>query len=140
MNPVRKPEGYATPTTQFSNGIGLSFLRRWVIGSVAAGVVFMVGQGIAFTSFYAACIIALMIGLLNAALPYIISMMTFMQSVLTLGLATLVVNALTLHILQEARLGVYFTSFDAMVLIAIMISTIAWFSTLAMDTSLHNKT
>jgi putative membrane protein len=119
--------------------MNLSFLRRWAIGSVAGAIVFLVGKGVSFDSLYAACMIALLLGAANAALPHLISMMTFMRTVLTLGLATLIVNALLLHILQQASLGIHFQSFDAMLLIAIMISTISWFSTMAMDTPLQTK-
>ena len=119
--------------------MNVSFLRRWAIGFGAAGVVFVVGQGSTFVSLYAAFVIVLLIGLLNASLPYVLSMMTGMQNILTLGLTTLIINTFVLYILQEAHLGIRFASFNSLVLIAIMISTIAWFSTLAMDTSLQTK-
>ncbi len=114
-----------------------TFLRRWALGSIAAGIVFIVARGVAFDSMYAACIIALLVGLINAFLPYLISMMSYTQSVLTLGLATLIANALALNILQQAGLGIHFVSFDAMVLTATMISVIAWFSSLAIDMPTH---
>jgi uncharacterized membrane protein YvlD (DUF360 family) len=116
-----------------------SFLRRWAIGSSAAGIVFLVGHGVALDSLYVACMIVLLLGLINAVLPYLISMMTFMRNMLTLGLATLIMNALALHILQTAGLGIHFASFDAMMLVAIMISTISWFATMTMDAPLQTK-
>ncbi len=116
-----------------------SFLRRWALGSIASGIVFLAGGGVSFDTYYAAIMIALILGAANAAMPYIISMMTFMSTVLTLGLATLIANALLLNVLATAGLGIHFESFDRMLLIAIMISTIAWFSTMAMDRPLPSN-
>ena len=50
--------------------------------------------GIAVESFYAALIIALLLGLLNAVIRPILILLTLPVTILTLGLFTLVINAL----------------------------------------------
>lgn len=80
--------------------------------------------------------VALLIGLANAATPHLISTFSFARTLLTVGLAMLVVNALLLHLAQYWHLGVYFASWQSLQLGAVVIATITWFSSLAVDSKL----
>ena len=113
-----------------------TFLLRWILGTGITLAVFYFGSGIAVSSFYKGLMVAFLIGLANAAAPHLIGAFSFARTMLTIGLAMLVANAFLLYLAQVLNLGVRFSSWQSLELGAVVIATITWFSSLAVDSKL----
>ncbi len=72
------------------------FLLTWLGTAVALLITAKIVPGIILTSFTAALIAAIVIGLVNAIVRPILQILAFPITLITLGLFTLVINALTL--------------------------------------------
>jgi len=69
-------------------------LLRWLLNTLILILVAKVVPGVEFKSFWAALITSLVLGLLNAVIRPLIIFLTLPVNILTLGLFTLVINAL----------------------------------------------
>jgi putative membrane protein len=69
-------------------------LLRWLLSALALIAIAYYVPGIVVTNFYAALVAALVLGLVNALIRPIILVLTLPFNVITLGLFTLVINAL----------------------------------------------
>ncbi|MFH1366485.1 MAG: phage holin family protein [Patescibacteria group bacterium] len=70
------------------------FILRLVINAlIIIGITYLV-PGISVSSFYTALLVAVILGLVNAIIRPIIILLTLPVNILTLGLFTLVINAL----------------------------------------------
>ncbi len=72
----------------------MKLLLRWFLSALALMGIAYYLPGIGVASFYTALIAALVLGLVNALIRPIILVLTLPVNILTLGLFTLVVNAL----------------------------------------------
>lgn len=72
----------------------MSLLLRWLFGAVSLMLVAYLVPGITVVSFYAALMAALVLGLANALIRPVLIILTLPVNILTLGLFTLVINAL----------------------------------------------
>jgi putative membrane protein len=72
----------------------MGLVIRWIINAVALMLVSYLFQSIEVSSFAAALIAALVLGLVNAVIRPILIVITLPINILTLGLFTLVINAL----------------------------------------------
>ena len=72
----------------------LKLLAKWLLSAAALLLVAYLYSGVQITSFTAALIAALVIGLLNAVLRPILVLLTLPVTVVTLGLFLFVINAL----------------------------------------------
>jgi putative membrane protein len=72
----------------------MGLIIRWIINAVALMLVSYLFQSIEVSSFAAALVAALVLGLVNAVIRPILILITLPINVLTLGLFTLVINAL----------------------------------------------
>jgi len=71
----------------------MNILLRWVLNALALmGVAYLV-PGFHVNSFYAALIVALVLGIFNAIVKPIVVLLTLPINILTLGLFTFVINA-----------------------------------------------
>lgn len=68
-------------------------LLRWVVNALALLLVTRVVPGVHVEGFYAALIVALVLGILNALVRPILIFLTLPITILTLGLFTLIINA-----------------------------------------------
>ncbi len=66
---------------------------RWIINALMVILVTYVVPGISVTSFYTALIVALIYGILNAIIRPILVILTLPINLITLGLFTLIINA-----------------------------------------------
>ena len=104
-----------------------SFLVRLVLTSlavVAAGALF--GSKIRVESIESALFFALVLGLCNALLRPILLLLTLPLNLLTLGLFTLVVNALVFWIATIVPVGVGVSGFDGAFLGALTVSLVSF--------------
>ena len=67
---------------------------RWVLHALSLILVAYLIPGITISGFYAALVVALVLGLINAVIRPVLVFLTLPISVLTLGLFTLVINAI----------------------------------------------
>lgn len=73
----------------------MRLIIRWLVSAAALMVIaYYIVPGITVTNFYAALVAALVLGLVNALIKPIILFFTLPFNILTLGLFTLVINAL----------------------------------------------
>ena len=105
------------------------FVLRLVITALAvllASYLF-VGQ-IAIDDFSAALLFALVLGVLNAFLRPIILLLTLPLTLLTLGLFTLVVNAIVFWLATLFPVGVHVTGFAGAFLGALVVTIVSFFA------------
>ena len=76
----------------------LSFFLTWIVAAVSLVITAYIVPGIAVASFPAAMVAAVFIGLVNAVVRPIITLLTLPLSILTLGLFLFVVNAISLSL------------------------------------------
>ena len=105
-----------------SSEVDMRLLVHWLILALAIGAAAHLVPGVRVTSVSAALIGALVLGLLNASLRPLLLLLTLPVNVLTLGLFTLVVNALTLWAASGLVHGFFIRGFGATFVAALVIS------------------
>jgi putative membrane protein len=81
------------------------FLLTWLGTAVALLITSKIVPGIILTSFTAALIAAVVIGLVNAIVRPVLQILAFPISLITLGLFTFVINGLTLWLASSITPG-----------------------------------
>ncbi|MEA5505666.1 phage holin family protein [Halotia wernerae UHCC 0503] len=81
------------------------FLLTWLATAVALLITANIVPGFYVKNFVAALVAAVVIGLVNAFIRPILAILTFPITLLTLGLFTLVINALTLWLASALTPG-----------------------------------
>ncbi|MEG4249997.1 phage holin family protein [Microcoleus sp. Pol10D4] len=76
----------------------LSFFLTWIVAAVSLVITANIVPGMAVVSFPAAMLAAVVIGLVNAVVKPIITLLTLPLTVITLGLFLFVVNAISLSL------------------------------------------
>lgn len=105
----------------------MMLLLRWTIGAAAVYVAAYLVPGVHIANAWAAFIAALIIGLVNALVRPILLVLTLPITVLTLGLFTLVINALMFWLASSVVKGFDVTNFKAAFLGALVYWLISWF-------------
>jgi putative membrane protein len=95
-------------------------LLRWLLNTLILLIVANIVPGVGFASFWAALITSLVLGLLNALVRPILLLLTLPINFLTLGLFTLVINALIFWLASSIVKGFEISSFGAALLAAIV--------------------
>ena len=72
----------------------MSFLLQWLVSGLAIIITAYLLPGVKLTGFFAALVTALILGLINAFVRPVLILLTLPLNILTLGLFTLVINAL----------------------------------------------
>lgn len=72
----------------------MAFLINWLISTLAIIITAYLLPGIRLSGFFAALVTALVLGLINAFIKPVLLLLTLPINILTLGLLTLVINAL----------------------------------------------
>lgn len=101
-------------------------LRRWLILTVAICLTPYIVSGISVRSFVDALIAALILGILNIVIKPILQILTLPINLLTLGLFTLVINAILLEIVAWLIPGFSIASFWSAILGGLFISIVSW--------------
>jgi putative membrane protein len=101
-------------------------LLRWLINALAIlGIAYYV-PGISVSGFYAALIAALVLGIINALLRPILVILTLPVNILTLGLFTLVINALLFWLTSSIVKGFTVVDFKAAFIGALIMWLVSW--------------
>lgn len=105
----------------------MRLLLRWLFTALALlGITYII-RGIAVDNFYAALIAALVLGLVNALIRPIIMVLTLPFNIMTLGLFTLVINALMFWFASSIVKGFNVDGFGAAFLGALLMWVFNWF-------------
>ncbi|MDR2128890.1 MAG: phage holin family protein [Burkholderiaceae bacterium] len=99
-------------------------LLRWLLSAAALSVVAWLYGGVVVSSFGAAMIAALVIGLLNASVRPVLVVLTLPVTVLTLGLFLFVINALLFWAASGLLSGFQVRGFGAALLGSLMYSAL----------------
>lgn len=89
----------------------MKLILRWLISALALMLVAYFVPGIVVNSFYSALIAALILGLINALIRPLLILFTLPINILTLGLFTLVINALMFWLASSIVKGFYVMGF-----------------------------
>ena len=89
----------------------MRLILHWVLSAVALMIVAHLVPGFYIRSFGAALIAAVVIGLVNATLGFLLKVLTFPFIILTLGLFWFVVNAVMLIVASKLVPGFVVTGF-----------------------------
>ncbi len=101
-------------------------LLVWLINALSVYATASLLSGISVTSFGAALLVALVLGLINAVLKPVLIFFSIPFIVVTLGLFLLVINALMLQLAAAIVEGFSVNSFSWAVLGSIVISIVSW--------------
>ena len=108
----------------------MKLLLHWVLIAVALLLVSHFVPGFIVTSFVSALIAALVIGLVNATIGAVLRLISFPITILTLGLFSLVINALMLKLAAMFAPGFQIIGFvpalEGAILLAIAHMMIHW--------------
>ena len=88
-------------------------LLRWLLNTLLLILVAKVVPGVEFKSFWAALLTSLVLGLLNAVIRPLIIFLTLPVNILTLGLFTLIINALMFWLASSIVKGFEIANFWA---------------------------
>jgi putative membrane protein len=103
-------------------------LLRWILNALGIMLVTYLIPGISVANFYTALIVALVLGILNALIRPVLIFLTLPINILTLGLFTLVINALILWFVSSVVKGFTVSSFSAAFWGALLLWLIGWLS------------
>jgi putative membrane protein len=104
----------------------VNFLIRLVINAVALLIVAYFLPGVHVASFTGALVSALVLGIVNAILRPILFLLTLPLVILTLGLFTFVINAITFELVAHLGLGLTIDNFGAALLGALVLSIVSY--------------
>lgn len=102
-----------------------SFLLTWLVAAVSLVITAYIVPGVTITSFQAAAIAAIIMGLVNAVVKPIITILTLPLTIVTLGLFLLVINAICLSLVGYFSPGVQIDGFWPAVFGAIVLSVVS---------------
>jgi putative membrane protein len=101
-------------------------ILRWLINAATILVIAYYLPGITVSGFYAALIAALILGVINALLRPLLILLTLPVNVLTLGLFTLVINALLFWFTATIVKGFSVADFTSAFLGALIMWLVSW--------------
>jgi putative membrane protein len=104
----------------------MSFLVHWLIVGVALWVTTQVVGGVHVSSLERLALAALVLGLVNALVRPVITILTLPLTILTLGLFYLVVNGLAFALAARLVPGFSVDGFGSAVLGALVVSIVSW--------------
>jgi putative membrane protein len=104
----------------------MNMLIRWLLSTLAVMVVAFILPGVQLSGFFAALVVAVVLGLINAILRPIILILTLPVNILTLGLLTLVIDALLVMLAAALVPGFDLASFWWALLFAVVLGLVNW--------------
>jgi putative membrane protein len=104
------------------------FIVRWVLSTLAVMLAAYIVPGVSVENFWAALIAALVIGLVNAIIRPLVILLTLPATILTLGLFTLIINALMFWLAAWFVPGFDVSGFWAAFGGALIFWAVGWFS------------
>lgn len=104
----------------------MSFIARLIINALALMLIAYLVPGVSIIHFGYAVLAAFVLGLVNALIRPIMLLLTLPINILTLGLFTLVVNALMFWLAASLTVGFAVTGFGAAFWGGLIFSAVSW--------------
>ena len=108
----------------------MRLILNWLLSALAVWIVSRVVPGIYVNGLTASLIAALAIGLINATIGFVLKVLTFPLTILTLGLFWFVINALMLELASALVPGFevrgFFAAFIGAIVLSIVSSVLHW--------------
>lgn len=104
----------------------MAFLVQWIVVAIALAVTAYLVPGVSVGSGTALAVAALVLGLVNALVRPIITILTLPLTLLTLGLFYLVVNGLAFALAAGLTPGFEVAGFGSAVIGALLVSIVSW--------------
>lgn len=106
----------------------MKLILRFLLNALAVIATAYVVPGIVVASFWSAFIAALVIGLINTLIRPLLLLLTLPINIVTLGLFTLVINALMFWLASSIVKGFDVNSFSAAFFGALVFWLVSWFT------------
>ena len=103
-----------------------SFLQRWLVNTLAVLVAVKLVNGISYDSNTDLLAATLVLGILNAFLRPLLMLLSLPLLIFTLGLFTLIINALLLYFVGNLVTGFHVVNFKSAFWGALVISTVSF--------------
>ncbi|MBY0508277.1 MAG: phage holin family protein [Bryobacteraceae bacterium] len=113
----------------------INLLLGWLASALSLLIVAYFVPGFRVNSFVTALIAAVVIGLVNGTLGFVVRLLTFPLRLLTLGLLSLVINAVMLWIASYFVDGFHIDSFVTALIGSICLSIVNWLLRLVLHKS-----
>jgi putative membrane protein len=104
----------------------MAYVLSWLINAVAILIAAYLLPGINVSGFWAALVLALVLGIMNTILKPILIILTLPVNILTLGLFTFVINALLVLLAAAIVPGFAAAGFWWALLFSLVLSVISW--------------
>ncbi|HCJ52109.1 MAG: hypothetical protein A2898_02715 [Candidatus Kerfeldbacteria bacterium RIFCSPLOWO2_01_FULL_48_11] len=104
----------------------MQLILRWLLNALALLLVAYLLPGFEVSSFYTALIVALVLGIVNAIIKPVLILLTLPITILTLGLFTLVINALLIWFVASFIEGFSIDGFTTALLGGVILWVISW--------------
>lgn len=116
---------------------GMYILARWLVSALALMATAYLVPGISVSSFYAALIVALVVGFLNAIVRPILIILTLPITILTFGLFVLVINGAMLMIASSLIDGFHVDTWVGAIVGALVMAVMSWIGNQFLHNSQH---
>ena len=113
--------------TLSKKGLHMKFLVHWLVIALALWVTAAILPGVGFASTTALAIAAIVLGLVNALVRPVLTILTLPITILTLGLFYLLVNGFVFFLASKIVPGFEVAGFWWAVLGALVVGVISWF-------------
>ena len=117
--------------------MNVKLIVRWLLNAVALMLLPELIDSLQVTSYTAALISALMLGLVNALIRPLLILVTLPITLLTLGLFTLVINALLFWFVSSVVAGFQVPDFATAFWGALIYSILTWLVNIALTEPAH---
>ena len=104
----------------------MSFLLQWLISALAIIITAYLLPGVKVAGLFAALVAALILGLINAFLKPLLILLTLPLNILTLGLFTLVINALLIMLAAATVPGFFVEGFWWALLFGLVLAIVSF--------------
>ena len=104
----------------------MKIFLNWLIYAVAIMITAYILPGVSIAGFVSALILAVVLGAINAFIKPVVVILTLPINILTLGLFTLVINALLIMLASMVVPGFGVDGFWWAMLFAIVLSMVTW--------------
>ena len=104
----------------------MGFLIQWIVVAIALWVTAYIVPGVGFSSMTALAVAALVLGLVNALVRPVLTILTLPLTILTLGLFYLVVNGLAFGLAAAITPGFSVDGFGSAIIGALLVSIVSW--------------
>lgn len=105
----------------------MNLIIRWLLAAIAIVLTSYLLPGVFLSGFWTAVLLALVIGVINVVIKPILLILTLPINILSLGLFTLVINALLIMLASKIVDGFSVASFWTALLFSIILSIVSFF-------------